>query len=110
MPRMTTIPSSSALFRIRSRRCMYSGRKLPFGRKAELFQGCSLEYPSGEPPWRLIVNASRPRSEEHTSELQSRSDLVCRLLLEKKKKKNGRMGTSMGHDMLRRDRACHMLY
>src|SRR6266496_3175128 len=29
----------------------------------------------------------RPRSEEHTSELQSRRDLVCRLLLEKKKKK-----------------------
>src|SRR2546421_12615892 len=28
----------------------------------------------------------RSRSEEHTSELQSRSDLVCRLLLEKKKK------------------------
>src|SRR5215204_7815540 len=34
--------------------------------------------------------ASSPllRSEEHTSELQSHSDLVCRLLLEKKKKKN----------------------
>src|SRR2546421_3158163 len=30
---------------------------------------------------------SSTRSEEHTSELQSRSDLVCRLLLEKKKKK-----------------------
>src|SRR5206468_10479263 len=30
------------------------------------------------------------RSEEHTSELQSRSDLVCRLLLEKKKKKNAK--------------------
>src|SRR5438132_5981823 len=30
---------------------------------------------------------SLPRSEEHTSELQSHSDLVCRLLLEKKKKK-----------------------
>src|SRR5699024_12818820 len=30
------------------------------------------------------------RSEEHTSELQSRFDLVCRLLLEKKKKKNRR--------------------
>src|SRR2546428_1333545 len=30
--------------------------------------------------------ALRMRSEEHTSELQSRSDLVCRLLLEKKKK------------------------
>src|SRR5438105_8781649 len=29
----------------------------------------------------------RARSEEHTSELQSRVDLVCRLLLEKKKKK-----------------------
>src|SRR5438874_4098620 len=29
---------------------------------------------------------SNPRSEEHTSELQSRRDLVCRLLLEKKKK------------------------
>src|SRR2546428_2450622 len=31
--------------------------------------------------------AVNTRSEEHTSELQSRSDLVCRLLLEKKKKK-----------------------
>src|SRR5690606_41184505 len=30
---------------------------------------------------------SAPRSEEHTSELQSRENLVCRLLLEKKKKK-----------------------
>src|SRR3989475_4838026 len=29
----------------------------------------------------------QPRSEEHTSELQSQSNLVCRLLLEKKKKK-----------------------
>src|SRR5206468_12041910 len=35
---------------------------------------------------RRTRSASRPRSEEHTSELQSRSDLVCRLLLEKKKK------------------------
>src|SRR2546430_8052006 len=35
----------------------------------------------------VIVNA-QPRSEEHTSELQSQSNLVCRLLLEKKKKKN----------------------
>src|SRR2546430_6494395 len=31
---------------------------------------------------------SRRRSEEHTSELQSQSNLVCRLLLEKKKKQN----------------------
>src|SRR5206468_11511785 len=36
----------------------------------------------------LIRNRARVRSEEHTSELQSRSDLVCRLLLEKKKKIN----------------------
>src|SRR5436190_16836459 len=39
-------------------------------------------------PWRLAKTiASTPaarRSEEHTSELQSHSDLVCRLLLEKK--------------------------
>src|SRR5205809_5335311 len=33
-------------------------------------------------------NQSNQRSEEHTSELQSRLHLVCRLLLEKKKKKN----------------------
>src|SRR5438034_2638015 len=37
---------------------------------------------------RTLQFASRqPRSEEHTSELQSHSDLVCRLLLEKKKHK-----------------------
>src|SRR5206468_10304444 len=39
-----------------------------------------LRGPSAQTP-------ARERSEEHTSELQSRSDLVCRLLLEKKKKK-----------------------
>src|SRR5206468_7958795 len=36
---------------------------------------------------RLARGGAKFRSEEHTSELQSRSDLVCRLLLEKKKKK-----------------------
>src|SRR2546430_4959364 len=34
------------------------------------------------------MGISAPRSEEHTSELQSQSNLVCRLLLEKKKKNN----------------------
>src|SRR2546428_3354848 len=34
----------------------------------------------------MVVAKNDKRSEEHTSELQSRSDLVCRLLLEKKKK------------------------
>src|SRR5260221_10243083 len=36
---------------------------------------------------RAAAVALSDRSEEHTSELQSHSDLVCRLLLEKKKKK-----------------------
>src|SRR5215469_17308842 len=40
---------------------------------------CTMSHPKGAPRC--------PRSEEHTSELQSRRDLVCRLLLEKKKKK-----------------------
>src|SRR5690349_23532131 len=48
------------------------------------------------PPWPgrytltmdLDVEIHGERSEEHTSELQSRRDLVCRLLLEKKKKQN----------------------
>src|SRR6266496_6387942 len=35
---------------------------------------------------RFMVSRYEDRSEEHTSELQSRRDLVCRLLLEKKKK------------------------
>src|SRR5437868_7346812 len=39
------------------------------------------------PPRASGALASAIRSEEHTSELQSRFDLVCRLLLEKKKKK-----------------------
>src|SRR5437588_5850392 len=34
----------------------------------------------------IFAASGWPRSEEHTSELQSHSDLVCRLLLEKKKK------------------------
>src|SRR5258708_31217446 len=39
----------------------------------------------------------RPRSEEHTSELQSPDHLVCRLLLEKKKKKNKNNCKNMIH-------------
>src|SRR2546427_3564034 len=37
--------------------------------------------------WIALAQARVARSEEHTSELQSQSNLVCRLLLEKKKKK-----------------------
>src|SRR2546426_5795237 len=38
--------------------------------------------------------AARNRSEEHTSELQSPCNLVCRLLLEKKKNTNGHLSTN----------------
>src|SRR5699024_11534464 len=44
------------------------------------------------------------RSEEHTSELQSRFDLVCRLLLEKKKYVNE---TIMYYDKLKLSRECN---
>src|SRR5690606_40314780 len=48
------------------------------------------DYPGAKPE--LLVPGSavfrKPRSEEHTSELQSRENLVCRLLLEKKKRHN----------------------
>src|SRR5438874_8616615 len=47
-----------------------------------------------EPTPRLGSAPAPNRSEEHTSELQSRRDLVCRLLLEKKKKKNKARQTS----------------
>src|SRR6266481_6463948 len=40
-------------------------------------------------PCLLVEGDNRPRSEEHTSELQSQFHLVCRLLLEKKKKTTG---------------------
>src|SRR5207302_3744704 len=42
-----------------------------------------MPLPVPRPP--SPVTTSSPRSEEHTSELQSRENLVCRLLLEKKK-------------------------
>src|SRR5256885_5748339 len=39
-------------------------------------------------PCRIVIHRALDRSEEHTSELQSPCNLVCRLLLEKKKKKS----------------------
>src|SRR5690349_22035492 len=47
--------------------------------------GSSAGSPMGNNTWN--------RSEEHTSELQSRRDLVCRLLLEKKKKQKNKQQT-----------------
>src|SRR2546430_13538716 len=58
----------------------------------------AARYTIGEEPTEAIATETAlasVRSEEHTSELQSQSNLVCRLLLEKKKKK------SM-HDCVRR--------
>src|SRR5438132_6851268 len=63
-PRSTLFPYTT-LFR--SRRCRRAGRRTDCRRSP------------GTPP--LVGRTSR--SEEHTSELQSHSDLVCRLLLEK---------------------------
>src|SRR5436190_7122180 len=48
--------------------------------------GWSERIPRAERPSRNRGWCPEDRSEEHTSELQSHSDLVCRLLLEKKKK------------------------
>src|SRR3712207_8278766 len=64
-------------------------------RGAEAYSAClgrraathDREAPAGVRP-QDTARRGRERSEEHTSELQSRQYLVCRLLLEKKKKKN----------------------
>src|SRR5437899_5930735 len=54
----------------------------------QMFQGKTAADVSfqGAPPWFASFQAGAFRSEEHTSELQSLRHLVCRLLLEKKKK------------------------
>src|SRR5207248_9829195 len=57
-----------------SGRCPCSATKYFFGRRATSRRRC-----------RSRANSCSSRSEEHTSELQSPYDLVCRLLLEKKK-------------------------
>src|SRR2546421_6634294 len=75
-PRSTLFPYTT-LFRSDSR------NRSAVGRIACDF-GAARARPRSRPPTMRIY---LPRSEEHTSELQSRSDLVCRLLLEKKKKK-----------------------
>src|SRR2546427_8716471 len=54
-----------------------------------LFRSCAAGAPRDAPPLHPARGprrrAAARRSEEHTSELQSQSNLVCRLLLEKKK-------------------------
>src|SRR2546428_8184173 len=73
-PRSTLFPYTT-LFRSPPDRTVHDGRRsVPHG------QAPAERRRLARPPVAPFV-----RSEEHTSELQSRSDLVCRLLLEKKK-------------------------
>src|SRR5258707_4322439 len=78
-PRSTLFPYTT-LFRSTTSACTYStaASSKRFSNK------CCFPRPSSTSSKRR----SRWRSEEHTSELQSRQYLVCRLLLEKKKKNN----------------------
>src|SRR3989475_3064852 len=90
-PRSTLFPYTT-LFRSRSRD---PERARAFARWAE-GAGASAHAARGPVASEIVINATPlglqerdplPRSEEHTSELQSQSNLVCRLLLEKKKKR-----------------------
>src|SRR5438046_8460006 len=95
---MTTPPTpTSTLFpyttlfrsdRRQSRGAREVGRLVhPQRRPAGAGQGQRARLPEGKPPARARDRSEDPRrSEEHTSELQSLTNLVCRLLLEKKKK------------------------
>src|SRR2546427_1163459 len=74
-PRSTLFPYTT-LFRSRPRADGTSWRRDPSG----MVRRCGTSSPASR-------RARLCRSEEHTSELQSQSNLVCRLLLEKKKKK-----------------------
>src|SRR6266478_8013314 len=68
-----------------------SGRvSSPFARSPTSKQNCNCAWSTRRLGPRCCQRCRRQatRSEEHTSELQSQSNLVCRLLLEKKKKKD----------------------
>src|SRR2546422_4434411 len=80
-PRSTLFPYTT-LFRSLERRHLEAadGAAVLLGDRHVLGH---VHEPAGE-----IPGVRRLRSEEHTSELQSRLHLVCRLLLEKKKKQN----------------------
>src|SRR5687768_17775006 len=63
--------------------------------EGELHAGTLVELRAASPRAEAL-HAERARSEEHTSELQSRLHLVCRLLLEKKKKHRTRVKVKHG--------------
>src|SRR5690349_22613182 len=84
-PRPTLFPYTT-LFRSTSIDGILNGE--PSGQPAAQ-PSAAQQAVTGEPPPAAPRTAGRRRSEEHTSELQSRRDLVCRLLLEKKKPRAG---------------------
>src|SRR3712207_8366765 len=79
-PRSTLFPYTT-LFRSASRTYTTTGTK------TVTLTVTDNEGLASAPTTRTVSPTTAPRSEEHTSELQSRQYLVCRLLLEKKKKK-----------------------
>src|SRR5438034_11439539 len=81
-PRSTLFPYTT-LFRSRKR----PGRIGRLERQLDLLAHPVRNFRAGSVLVAGHPVADKDRSEEHTSELQSHSDLVCRLLLEKKKKK-----------------------
>src|SRR2546427_2197582 len=85
-PRSTLFPYTT-LFRSLEREstCRLSATCDAHLRAALRGLGMTLQEQPQRPQHRSKIAA--PRSEEHTSELQSQSNLVCRLLLEKKKKR-----------------------
>src|SRR2546430_5805769 len=83
-PRSTLFPYTT-LFRSAQMRGAWPRPRAGRRRRREIFRS-GRGYAAAARPARRAPPA-RERSEEHTSELQSQSNLVCRLLLEKKKKK-----------------------
>src|SRR3712207_8370886 len=87
-PRSTLFPYTT-LFRSRCAECG-DRRSQPPGDASCCGTACGTRLTAGRcaADCRLRQRRSDSRSEEHTSELQSRQYLVCRLLLEKKNKRN----------------------
>src|SRR5206468_9373106 len=85
-PRSTLFPYTT-LFRSRNLDVFFVGDAFEQNRTTHIVLRLRFQFLARSLPVELSA-AWIDRSEEHTSELQSRSDLVCRLLLEKKKKTN----------------------
>src|SRR2546427_9448649 len=83
-PRSTLFPYTTLFRSVREDRARRSRTPCRRGSADVRFRW----HRSWKPNICATASARRSRSEEHTSELQSQSNLVCRLLLEKKKKKS----------------------